>query len=428
MKRRHPKERPLTGSVAMPGDKSVTHRALILSALGVGRSTISNANTGLDVRATATMLHHLGATVAFGDSRVTVEGCGIGGMREPAQVLDAGNSGTSLRTMLGVCAAIPGLTVLTGDASLRKRPMLRAVAPLRQMGAQIDGRDHGDKAPLAVRGGALEGLDHDLTVASAQVKTALLLAGLHATGRTSVTEPRLSRDHTERMLLDAGIPLERDGLRVEIEGGHRPRPADRDIPGDISSAMFLIVAALIVPGSDLSVAGVGLNPTRTAALDVLREMGADLQIEVTEERAREPVGVVRARSSELSGVPIGGERVPALIDELPILAIAATQAEGRTEIRGASELRIKESDRVAALAEGLNSIGGRVEPLSDGLIVEGRSALRGGEVRSFDDHRIAMSFAVAGLVAAGRVRVRGWRAVETSFPEFLDLLGEAQSR
>jgi 3-phosphoshikimate 1-carboxyvinyltransferase len=427
---RRRKDRPLTGAISVPGDKSLTHRALIVSALADGRSVIAGANMGHDALATATALRSFGARVEVdrGMRRVEVEGSGLDGLHEATGVIDAGNSGTTIRTLLGVAAPVPGLTVLDGDASLRGRPMLRVVAPLRQMGAQIDGREHGDRAPLTVRGSELTGVDHEPQVASAQIKTALLLAGLRASGTTSVLEPRRSRDHTERMLAAAGVPLRVDGLRVSLDGGTGPAAADRVIPGDISSAMFLIVAALICPGSDLRITGVGLNPTRTAALDVLKEMGAALEITVDEERHGEPVGTVRAKHSELSGVAIDPVQVPALIDEIPVLAIAATQADGATAIRGAEELRVKESDRIDTMVQGLTAVGAAVEELPDGMVVAGSSTLRGGRVESRGDHRVAMAFAVAGLVASDNVRIDGWSSVETSFPEFLDTLGEAQGR
>jgi 3-phosphoshikimate 1-carboxyvinyltransferase len=416
------------GTVAVPGDKSISHRALILGSLATGESSVTGINTGADVRATAAMLGHLGVRHEFDSEnhKVKIEGQGWDGLHEAQEPLDAGNSGTSMRLMLGLCAGIEGASVLTGDASLRRRPMLRVVAPLRQMGARIDGRKYGDRAPLFVRGGELKGLDYESTVASAQVKSAVLLAGLRAAGATSVVEPALSRDHTERMLAAAGVPLEHTGLRVTVAGGSEVAPADWKVPADISAAMFFVVAALILPGSDLTLAGVGLNPTRSAALDVLRRMGARIEIEMESEESGEPRGNLRVVHSELGGTEVAPDEIPGLIDEIPALAIAATQARGATVFRGASELRVKESDRIAALAAGLTSVGATVEEVSDGLIVEGRSNLTGGEVESYGDHRIAMAFAVAGLAASERVRVRGWSCVETSFPGFLEALDGAR--
>lgn len=437
MRGKRRKERPLGGSLRLPGDKSISHRALILSALAAGRSQLTNLNTGADVRATATALQRFGVTCVIeeGDlvpvtgaakmARAVVEGSGWAGLREPEAIIDVGNSGTTMRTLLGVGAGIPALTVLTGDFSIRQRPMLRVVVPLRQMGAAIDGRDHGEHAPLTVRGGGLVGVDHRLPVASAQVKTALLLAGLNASGTTEVIEPAASRDHTERMLATAGAAVAIEGRTVRVTGGRDLAPVDRAIPGDLSSALFLIGAALLVPGSDLTIEEVGLNPTRTAALEVLAQMGAD--VTVTETGGDdEPYGTVAVRHSELHATTIGGEIIPGLIDELPVLATLATQAEGITEISGARELRVKESDRIATLARGLAALGARVEERPDGMVIEGPTPLVGGEVDSMHDHRIAMSFAVAGLVSEGNVKVKGWSSVETSFPEFLDLLGVAQ--
>ena len=429
MSPRRRKERPLTGTVSVPGDKSISHRAVILGALSRGTSTIDHPNLGLDVRATMRAVEQLGARVAVTDheARVVVEGSGWDGLHEPSETIDVGNSGTTIRTLLGVCASVPGLTVLTGDASIRSRPMLRVVAPLRQMGATIDGRDHGDKAPLSVRGAELKGIDYEMPVASAQVKTALLLAGLRANGTTEVIEPRATRDHTERMLTAAGVPVARDGLRIALEGPAEPAASHRVVPGDLSSAMFLIAAALMVPGSDLTIEGVGLNPTRTAALDVLRDMGATLEVVPGDEAGGEPVGTVRACYSELKGVELDPDSVPGLIDEIPALSVIASQAEGTTVIRGAGELRVKESDRIESMAAGLRTLGVAVETLPDGLVITGPTPLTGGAVDSQHDHRVAMAFACAGLVASENVRVEGWSAVNTSFPEFLDLVGQAQA-
>ncbi|HEV2754896.1 MAG TPA: 3-phosphoshikimate 1-carboxyvinyltransferase [Actinomycetota bacterium] len=419
---------PLLGAVTVPGDKSISHRALILSGLAPGTSTISGLNTGDDVAATARAVAALGPRVLATDDNAEVEGYGIAGLREPGDAIDAGNSGTTMRTMLGVCAGIAGVSVLTGDDSLRTRPMLRVAAPLRQMGARVDGRHHGELPPMVVRGGELTGADFELNVASAQVKTALLLAGLAARGTTSVAEPRPSRDHTERMLAAAGVAVERAGTTCSVAGGAEPRPMEWEVPGDTSSALYLIVAALLVPGSDLTVTDVLLNPTRTAAFDVLRRMGADLDVVETGESGGEPRGDVTARTSELTATTIEPGEVPRLIDDLPVLAIAASQAVGRTEVRGAGELRVKESDRIGAMVEGLTAIGGAAEESPDGFAVEGPAPLAGGAVDSRGDHRVAMSFALAGLVSAEGVRVSRWSCVDTSFPGFLDVLGRAQGR
>lgn len=422
--------RPLVGEIRVPGDKSISHRALIFAALAEGRSIVARPNLGEDVSATAALLGALGAGCVLDrhNGQALVEGLGLAGLREPEGVLDAGNSGTSLRLLLGLCAGIEGLSVFTGDASLRRRPMLRVVAPLRQMGARIDGRAHGDLAPLTVRGGPLEGIAVELAVASAQVKSALLLAGVAAAGTTTVIEPGRSRDHTERMLAALGAGVSSTDEGVAIRGGTRWDPFEMTVPGDLSSAMFLVVAAAIVPGSDLTIAGVGLNPTRTAALEVLTAMGADLSYEADEVVVGEPVGRIHIRHSPLTGVDVPREEVPGLIDEIPALAIAAARAEGTTRFTGVGELRVKESDRIDAIATGLGALGGRVEVGRDGFSVTGPVELSGGEVDSRGDHRIAMAFALAGLVAPAKVRVKGWSCVNTSFPEFLDVLGDATSK
>jgi 3-phosphoshikimate 1-carboxyvinyltransferase len=428
MKRRDRSVKPLRGRASLPGDKSISHRALMAATLAAGRSRIANVNVADDVRATAEILTAVGgeARIDRDKTEAVVEGCGWEGLREPEAVLDAGNSGTTLRAMLGLCSAIPGLSVLTGDASLRRRPMLRAVVPLRQMGASIDGRAHGDRAPLAVRGEVLHAVQVDLSVASAQVKTALLLAGLRADGTTVVTEPAASRDHTERMLGARGARVERDGLSVSVRGGEEIIPMDMTVPGDLSSAAFLIVAALLCPGSEIELLGVGLNPTRSGLLETLVEMGASIRTDATDGDGGEPAGSVWVEHSQLTGVDV--DVSPSLLDEVPILCIAATQAEGRTHIRGAGELRVKESDRIAAMTDGLTRLGADVEAHPDGLVITGPTPLGGGDIDPRGDHRIAVAFAIAGLISQDNVVVHGWSCVDTSFPEFLDVLARLQDK
>jgi 3-phosphoshikimate 1-carboxyvinyltransferase len=396
---------------------------LILAALARGRSRIAGVNGGDDVRRTETCIAALGAGVAANASNhsAEVEGWGAG-PSEPEGVLDAGNSGTTMRLLAGVCAGREGLAVLTGDATLRRRPMLRVVAPLRQMGAAVDGRRHGDLAPLVIRGGGLSGIDLEMDVASAQVKSAVLLAGLAAEGLTRVVEPHRSRDHTERMLAAAGVGVRVEGTAVSVDGGAEVEAREWTVPGDVSSALFLLAAAACLDGSDLTIVDVGLNPTRTGALRILAAMGADLEVETTDETDAEPVGVVRARASDLVGVTIPGDDAATYIDEVPLLAVAATQAEGETVFEGMAELRVKESDRVAAMVEGLAVLGADASATADGLMVRGPTELRGGEVDSHGDHRVALAFAVAGLLTAERVRIKQWSCIETSFPEFLDVL------
>ena len=420
--------RPLRGSISVPGDKSISHRALILAALAPGSSVISGINAGGDVRATCDALERIGAASSpeWDKHVVEVKGCGWSGLREPDDVVDARNSATTLRSLLGVCAAVPLGVALSGDATLRRRPMLRVVEPLRAMGAWIDGRRGGDLPPLWVRGGRLRGLAWQSPVASAQLKTALLLAGLRAEGTTSVTEPARSRDHSERMLRAAGVRLTQDGLTVSVEGGQAPRAGDRRVPGDISAAMFLIVAATLVEGSDLTIRGVGLNPTRTGALDVLARMGADLTIDETEEHGGEPVGNVSVRASPLQAAHIGGAEVPRLIDEIPILAVAASQAAGRSVVSDAAELTIKESNRIDAVVAGLRAMGVDAEGTRDGLTVSGPARLRRARIDSRGDHRIARSFAVAGLASSEPLEIEGWSCVETSFPQWTRAVAAAR--
>jgi len=433
--RRRPKAsaRPLVGEIKVPGDKSVAHRAVLLAACARGTSTVVGLPGGDDVAASLDAVGALGVRVERHEHnpQVNLESGGLGALSEPNETLALRNSGTSARCLAGICATIEGLSVLDGDGSLRRRPMLRVVAPLRQMGAAIDGRDHGNLLPLSIRGGRLRGLETDLTVASAQVKTALLLAGLAAEGRTRVTEPGPSRDHTERMLAAAGVAVERsteaDGRgTVAVQGGARPGARTWRVPGDISSALYLVVAALLVPGSDLTVAEVGLNPTRTGGLEVLARMGAALTWEVDDEWGGEPVGRIRAQASDLAPFTIAPGEVPGLIDELPILAIAAARARGTSQVTGAAELRVKESDRIDTVVEGLLALGVQAEGRPDGFVIDGTSALGGAVIEPHDDHRIALAFAVAGLVATDNVKVLSWSCVGSSFPEFLDVLAEAQ--
>jgi 3-phosphoshikimate 1-carboxyvinyltransferase len=419
---------PLRGRVRVPGDKSISHRALLLAALAEGTSRLAGLNRGEDVRATLSAVAALGVDCrpAADFSEAIVKGYGYGGLHEPEDVIDAGNSGTTLRILAGVCATVNGVTVLTGDASLRRRPMGRIAQPLRKLGASVDGRGQGHLPPLIVRGGRLEGTSLATAVASAQVKSALLLAGLGAPGTTSVTEPALSRDHTERMLAACGVSLTRRAETVTVTGGQRIAPLELRIPGDISAATYLLVAATLIPESDLTVEGVGLNATRCGALGVLQRMGAQLDIEVDGEEWGEPVGNVRVRSSLLAGVHISDREIPSLIDEIPALAIAAAAAEGETVISGASELRVKESDRIATLVEGLSTLGARARALPDGLVIEGPTRWSGGHIDEHGDHRIALAFALAGLVSGAAVDIKEEAFVNVSWPEFWDTVAAAR--
>jgi 3-phosphoshikimate 1-carboxyvinyltransferase len=340
-------------------------------------------------------------------------------------VIDCGNSGTSMRVLAGLVAGRPFLSLLTGDSSLRQRPMARVVQPLRAMGARIDGRDGGEHAPLAINGGQLTGCRHELTVASAQVKTALVVAGLQAQGTTEIASPAPSRDHTERMLAALGAPISADGLFVRVEAGAFGG-FDLEVPGDPSSAAFFVVAATITPGSDLVVENVSLNPTRLGFLDVLRRMGADIQVVETEQRLGEPVGEMRVRTAALRATVIAGDEIPNVQDEVPALAVAAAFAEGVTEIRDAAELLVKESNRIGTLHQELTQLGVAVEPRADGLSIRG-GAPRAAMLKSHGDHRIAMAAAIAANAIDGESVVRGWKAVASSYPEFADHLAALTS-
>lgn len=414
--------RPLGGRVRVPGDKSVSHRAFLLAALADGPVAVRGAAPSADVAATVDCLRRLGATVDGAPTDAVVDGV----VSEPTDVLDCGNSGTALRLLAGVCATVEGLSVLSGDASLRGRPMGRVTEPLRRMGARVDGRHGGRLAPLVVRGGGLSAIEHRSRVASAQVKSCVLLAGLAAEGTTTVTEPATSRDHTERMLAWLGADTGRDGAVVWVRPGTlRARPLR--VPADPSSAAFWMVAAACVPGSQVELGDVCLNPTRTGAVDVLRLMGARVDGAADREWSGEPVGDLRVDAATLGHADVGGDLVVRAIDEVPVLAVAGAVGGGLS-VRGAGELRVKESNRIAGVARLLSALGVGVTVRDDGFDVPGGATLRGGTVDSRGDHRIAMSAAVAALAARGPVKVTGFSAVATSYPSFLADLAELGGR
>lgn len=421
---------PLAGVVAVPGDKSISHRSLMLSALAVGESSVEGLLTGEDVLATAAAMRAMGAQIDRGADDVwRIHGVGVGGLLQPETALDMGNSGTSTRLLMGLVASHPITVTFTGDASLSKRPMNRVIEPLSLMGADVTASP-GGRLPLMLRGMCpTVPIEYRLPVASAQVKSAVLLAGLNTPGITRVIEPIPTRDHSERMLRGFGAELdvERDGTTriISIRGEAELRPQHIVVPGDPSSAAFPVVAALLVPGSEVTVTNVGLNPTRAALFDVLKMMGGDIAFANPREVGGEPVADIVVRGSALRGIETPVETVAAMVDEYPILFIAAALAEGRTVARGLEELRVKESDRIAVMAEGLRAIGARVEELEDGLIIDGSGGEKlagGATIAARLDHRIAMSFAVAGLVSRAPVTIDDMSPVATSFPGFAALM------
>jgi 3-phosphoshikimate 1-carboxyvinyltransferase len=423
---------PLSGTIAVPGDKSISHRALMLGALAVGRTEIRGLLEGEDILATAAALRAMGADISRQpDGRWLVHGVGLGGLAEPADVIDLGNSGTSARLLLGILATHPFTAFVTGDASLRSRPMRRVIEPLSQFGARFLARE-GGRLPLAVTG-AVDPVPqiYRLPVPSAQVKSAVLLAGLNTPGETTIIEPQPTRDHTERMLghFGANVRVEPDAdgaRRITVEGYPELTASAVPIavPGDPSSAAFPLVAALIVPGSDVTITGVGLNPTRAGLLACLQEMGADIALENQRTEGGEPVADLHVRAGSLKGADIPPERAPSMIDEYPILAVAAAYAKGRTIMRGLAELRVKESDRLAAIATGLATCGVRVDVTGDDLIVEGsgKSPAGGARIATHLDHRIAMAFLVFGLGVDQPVTIDDARPIATSFPDFVPLM------
>ncbi|MGN7725360.1 3-phosphoshikimate 1-carboxyvinyltransferase [Luteimonas sp. 22616] len=416
---------PLQGEIGIPGDKSISHRAVMLAALADGTSHIDGFLEGADTRATAAIFAQMGVRIeAPSPSRRIVHGVGIDGLRAPAGVLDCGNAGTGMRLLSGLLAGQAFDSVLAGDASLSRRPMGRVIEPLSRMGARIEAED-GGLPPLRIRGGRrLHGIAFESPVASAQVKSAVLLAGLQAEGETSVREPHPTRDYTERMLSAFGADIEFSPGFARLRGGQRLRAVDIAVPADFSSAAFFIVAATLVPGSMLRLRAVGLNPRRTGLLAALRAMGADITEERHASHGGEPVADLVVRHASLHGIAVPEALVADMIDEFPILAVAAACAQGTTVVSGAAELRVKESDRIAAMADGLRAMGGQVETRPDGVRIEG-GALRGGTIASLGDHRIAMAFAVAGQLARGDVAIADVANVATSFPGFDALARQA---
>jgi len=411
----------LAGTVSMPGDKSISHRYAMLAAIAEGTTLIHSFAESVDCQSTLNCLELLGARMKRERNEVVIEGCGVEGLKAPAKPLDAGNSGSTIRMLSGILSGQPFRTVIGGDASLSRRPMKRIIEPLARMGARIQSSE-GGLPPLTIDGGTLVPIRYELPVASAQVKTAVLFAGLYADGMTEVVEPHITRDHSEIALRQFGVEVSRLDRAISVRGRSRLTAQDLTVPGDISSAAFFLVAGLLVPGSDLTLLNIGLNPTRAAILDFLKSIGGDISTLSCESCNGEPVGSIRVKAGPLGGGEIPPEMIPGLIDELPVLAVLGTQTENGLVFRGAQELRVKESDRIAAVADNLRRLGAEVEEFPDGLRVPGRQRLEGAEIASYGDHRIAMAFSIAGLIADGTTTIKDSDCVQISFPSFYEIL------
>jgi 3-phosphoshikimate 1-carboxyvinyltransferase len=415
----------LTGNIRVPGDKSISHRSIMFGSIARGTSHITGFLQGEDSLNTLRAFQAMGVSIEGPDNGlVVIHGVGMRGLKKPSRALDLGNSGTSMRLLAGLLAGQAFDVELTGDASLSRRPMERVTGPLISMGAHV-GTAEGGRPPLKIAGGSeIKGIEYDLPMASAQVKSCVLLAGLYANGRTCVTEPAPTRDHTERMLNAFGCPVEKIGATVCVNGPATLKACDIDVPADISSAAFFIVGASIAPDSDITLEHVGINPTRTGVIDILRLMGADIELLNPSEVGGEPVADIRVRSTRLQGINVPQELVPLAIDEFPVIFVAAACAEGRTVVTGAEELRVKESDRIQVMADGLQALGVNAVATDDGMIIEGGS-ISGGDVHSHDDHRTAMAFSMAALRATGTVNIDDCDNVNTSFPDFAGLASSA---
>ncbi|WP_379968119.1 3-phosphoshikimate 1-carboxyvinyltransferase [Ectobacillus sp. sgz5001026] len=414
----------LNGELKVPGDKSISHRAVMFGSIATGTTKITGFLPGADCLSTIACFRKLGVSITQDHDCVEIIGNGIDGLKEANEVLDVGNSGTTIRLMLGILAGTSFHSCLQGDESIAKRPMKRVTNPLRQLGAKIDGRQEGTYTPLSIRGGDLKAISYQSPVASAQVKSSILLAGLRAVGVTAVTEPHLSRDHTERMLEAFGVHVKREGMTVMIEGGQQLTGTTIEVPGDISSAAFFLVAGAITPNSKILLHDVGVNQTRSGILDVLERMGANIEIKNSNTSSFEPRADLQVQTSSLRGTVVKGDEIPRLIDEIPIIALAATQAEGTTIIKDASELKVKETNRIQTVVEELTKLGAKIEPTEDGMIIYGKTALKGAHVNSHGDHRIGMMLAIASCIAEGEMVIESDDAIQVSFPGFFETLQE----
>lgn len=416
------------GEIVVPGDKSISHRSIMLGAIANGVTTVRGFLRGGDNMSTMHAFRAMGVEIADDGETIHITGRGLHGLTEPGDILDCGNSGTTIRLITGLLSGQSFFSVVTGDQYLRKRPMKRVVEPLSRMGARISGRNGGTLAPLAINGGSLKGIAYQSPVSSAQIKSSLMLAGLYADGETTVSEPSLSRDHSERMFRLFGASLTIHDTGVSVRGGVELTAQEVTVPGDISSAAFFMVAALITPNSELLIRNVGVNPSRTGVIDILQAMGGNIQLLDEREVSGEPVADILVRSSRLKGIAISGSVVPRAIDEFPAICVAAARAEGVTAIRDAKELRVKETDRITAMAANLKKVGITVTETEDGMDITGSEQLLGGTVDSYGDHRIAMSMSVAALVASSSITVTDIECVATSFPSFFPLLEKVASK
>lgn len=415
----------IAGEVTVPGDKSISHRSIMLGSLARGKTLVTGFLHGEDNHATLEAFRSMGVTIEErAGGLLEISGKGLHGLSEPTDVIDCGNSGTTMRLMTGLLSGQAFFSVLTGDQYLRRRPMKRVTEPLTQMGAKICGREGGEKAPLGIQGSSLAAISYNSPIASAQVKSALLLAGLYASGPTKVCEPHRSRDHSERMLSYFGAELEVFEGGVSIQPNPELTGREVVIPGDISSAAFFLVAALITPGSELLIRHVGINPTRSGVIDILQQMGGAIELVDPRDVSGEPVADLLVKHSQLKGIDIHGEMIPRAIDEFPVISVAAAFAEGETIIRDAHELRVKETDRIAAMVSELAKLGVPVEARDDGMVIQGGETLQGASVDSYGDHRIAMSMGVAGLRCRGEMTINNTECTATSFPGFWELLGQ----
>lgn len=410
--------RSLQGELKVPGDKSISHRAIMLGSIAEGTTTIDGFLLGDDCLNTIKCFQKLGVSIQQNERHVTIKGRGLSKLQEPEEVLNVGNSGTTIRLLLGLLAGRPFHSIILGDESIAKRPMDRVAIPLRKMGASIDGRNEGSYPPISIRGGHLQGIEYESPVASAQVKSAILLAGLQAEGITTVIEPTMSRDHTERMLTAFGVDVIRNGTSISLRGQQTLKATHVHVPADISSAAFFIVASLITKKSEILLKDVGINPTRSGIIDALLEMGANITI--TNERMfnDEPVADLHVTSSQLKNIEISGKLIPRLIDEIPILALAATQAEGEMIIKDAEELKVKETNRIDAVVSQLKKLGATIESTEDGMKITGKTKLQGGVVRSLGDHRIGMMLAIASLVSEKETIINDEECIQISYPNF----------